>query len=183
MLFSALHATFPQIEREIRWHIHLVEKIRVYVEMTDQPSALRICSNIDTLIFKIILIAYAMLMETRLPYFSTKLFSHVMRKSAFDALYTTLDGLPLRRCQQYMNVLRHDGKSMQQIPPLIAMVKESIKQQISIRRPHKKRTALVCHSRNGICGYGRCLVDCGNFENSIPQGLKARIFSCRGGRG
>jgi hypothetical protein len=70
-----------------------------------------------------------------------------VRKTALDTLGATLDGLTRARSQQNMKMLGHDGKAMQLVASLIAIVKEHSNQQFRICGPDKERTPLV--SRRG----------------------------------
>jgi len=103
-----------------------------------KTTLLRIRRNIPKLSSKIQSIPNPMLMESHLPDFAVILHPHLMRKPAFDALGTTLDGLVWSRGKQSMKMLRHDYEAMQVIPPLIPIVKQSLDQQLSICRSNEE---------------------------------------------
>jgi hypothetical protein len=90
--------------------------------MACQSPLFRIGRDVTKLISKILHIANAVLVESRLSDFPAKLSAPAMRKAAFDALGTTLDGLAGRRSQQNMQVFGHDHEPMQKIAALVAIM-------------------------------------------------------------
>jgi hypothetical protein len=79
----------------------------------NQPSPARIPSHVLDLISKILRIADAMLVETRLPYLSRELLPDREREPAFDTLSAPLHRLPLSRRQQNVQVFWHNSKGVQ----------------------------------------------------------------------
>ena len=104
----------------------------------DQPPLPRVGRNIPELSMKILLIANPVLVESNLPNFSAKLFTHLMREPALDALRTSFNGLVLRRCQQHVQMFRHHNESMQSVSSLIPIMKERLDQQLGILRPYEQ---------------------------------------------
>jgi len=115
----------------------------VYESIIPQPPPFGIGRNIGKLIAEIQTIANSVLVKSGLPDFSRKLRPNLMREPFLDALSATLDGLTGAWSQQDMKMLWHNGKTMQLVTSLIAIVKEHSNQQFRICGPDKERTPLI----------------------------------------
>jgi len=130
--------------------IQPLQKPRVHRTPIHQPALPRIRRNITKLSPKILSVANPMLMKSNLPDFAVKLRPHLMRKSAFDALRASLNGLVFRRTQKQMQMFRHRNEPVQGVSPLIPIMKQGLDQQLGICRSNKERTPLVGRSRERV---------------------------------
>jgi hypothetical protein len=96
----------------------------VHKRPIDEAPLLRVRCNVAKLSLKIVSIADPMLVKARLPDLSGELFANLMRKASFYALRAPLNGLPVRRRQQNVQVFRHHHEPMQQVPPLIPIMEQ-----------------------------------------------------------
>ncbi len=106
---------------------HLVEPVQescVNKQIIIEPPPYRIGRDVFELPAIILGVANSVLMEAGLPDFSGKLHSQFMRKPTLDALGATLDSLSRGRCQQDVQMFRHNGEAMQLIASLIPIVEE-----------------------------------------------------------
>ena len=120
----------------------------------NKPSPHRIGRDVFELPPIILAVSNSVLVEAGLPDFSGKLRSHFMRKSTLDALGATLDSLSRGRCQQDVQMFRHNSEAMQLIASLIPIVEKSFDQQFGIRGPDEQSAPLVCRSRERIGFHG-----------------------------
>jgi len=131
-----------------------VHEARVNKWIINEPPPYRVGRNVFELPAIILGVANSMLVETGLPNFSGKLRSHFMRKPTLDALGATLDSLSRGRCQQDVQMFRHNSEAMQLIASLIPIVEKSFDQQFGIRGPDEQSAPLVCRSRERIGFHG-----------------------------
>jgi hypothetical protein len=146
----------PHLPFKLCWHwINPLQKSCMNESPIHETAFPGIGRNIRELFLKILHIANPMLMKSYLPHFPSELRPHLMRESALDALGATFNCLVLRRCQQHMDMLRHDGKPMQSVPSLIPIMKEHLDQQLGIFYSDKESAPLVRRRRERIGFHGR----------------------------
>jgi len=132
-----------------------VHEARVNKWIINEPPPYRVGRNVFELPAIILGVANSMLVETGLPDFSGKLRAHLMRKSALDALGATLDSLSRGRCQQDVQMFRHNSEAMQLITSLILIVEERFNQQLGICGSDEESAPLVRRSRERIGFHSR----------------------------
>jgi len=137
---------------------HRVEPVQescVNKGIIGEPPPYRIGRDVFKLSAIILSVANSVLVEAGLPDFSGKLGAHLMGKAALDALGATLDSLSRGRCQQDVQMFRHNGEAMQLIASLIPIMEERFDQQLGIRGSDEESAPLVRRSRERIGFHSR----------------------------
>ena len=91
---------------------------------------------------QILRIPNPMIHKTLLPNLNLLLLPKPIRKSALNKLHRTLHRDSRRRRKQHMKMIGHDNKLMQQVFPLITIIKKHINQ--------KPRPSLLVEDRNSL---------------------------------
>jgi hypothetical protein len=98
------------------------------------------------MVFVILCVANAVIHETCLPYFKSKMNFpfRAIGETALDELQCLFQRDFRCRCQQQMEVIGHNHKFMQQKPPLSTILRKNIHQKLSHAIGLKKRAASGC---------------------------------------
>jgi hypothetical protein len=105
-------------------------------------------------VFVIPCVANAVIHETCLPYFKSKMNFpfRAIGETALDELQCLFQRDFRCRSQQQMEVIGHDHKFMQQKPPLSTILRKNIHQKLSHAIGWKKRAASGCRGQEKRTG-------------------------------
>jgi hypothetical protein len=116
----------------------------------NQSSPAGISSHVFDLVSKILRIADAMLVETRLPYLSRELLPDGEREAALNALHAPFDRFLRSRRQQNMQMFWHNSKGMQQESPLVSVSEYCAHEEFRVCGAVKERSPLKRHGGDGV---------------------------------
>ncbi len=91
-----------------------------------------------------------MLMTSAVPDLTRRLVAHCEGVPAFDELHTPSGADTHRRCDNDMDVIRHDDESMHSETPLIAVTKEHLDEQLGIRCTLEVALSLMRKDRDRV---------------------------------
>jgi len=113
----------------------------------------RIFPNVSVVVFVVLVIANAVIHETCLPYFKSKMnFTfRAKRKPALDELQCLFQRYFRCGCEQQMEMVGHDDKVMQQKPPLSSIIRKNIDQKLSHAIGLEKRATSGCGRAHEKC--------------------------------